>query len=209
MWIPRTLLITDPNLGESAHSRLSPICEDLTWICWDLGAPEGTAGAFADIADGRWNLAISFYSDLILPLEALEVMDLPINIHPALPWIRGVGHDIVPIVERHETAGPTMHRIEPPIDTGEIFDVLEMPLASDHTYASLRALNQAHSLKMLDRLIALMVASSDLAELEARLSANGATVPHRWGAYYSRKTVAALRAEHADVLGVDKAPQPV
>jgi hypothetical protein len=208
MWTPRTLLITDPNLGESAHSRLSPICEDLTWICWDVGAPGGAAGLLSQIAGDRWSLVVSFYSDLILSVDALAAMDLPLNIHPALPWIRGVGHDVVPIVERHETAGPTMHRIEPPIDTGEIFDVLEVPLAPGHTYASLRALNQAHSLKMLDRLIALMVASSDLAELEARLSASAAAVPHRWGAYYSRKTVAALRAEHADVLGIDKAPQP-
>jgi methionyl-tRNA formyltransferase len=207
MWAPRTLLITDSNLGLAAHSRLTPICADLTWLCWDIDGPEGAHEALARIAGERWGLTISFYSDLILPPEALATMDLPINIHPAGPCVRGVGHDVVPIVERHEFVGPTMHRIEPPIDTGEILDVLEVPFPPGHTYASLRTLNQSLTLQMLDRLIAAMMVSSGVAELEATLSQKAATLSCQWGAYYSRKTVAALRAAHAEELGIDMGPQ--
>lgn len=208
MWNPRTLLITDPNLGKAAYSRLAPICENLSWLCWNVRGEESAADASARIAAHRWGLVLSFYSDLILSTDALALMDLPLNIHPALPRIRGVGHDVVPIVERHETVGTTLHRIEPPIDTGKILDVIEVPLPPGQTYASLRPLNQSRSLEMLDRLTALIVECSSVAELETALAERAATVPHRWGAYYSRKTVAALRETHADLLGIDTESQP-
>jgi methionyl-tRNA formyltransferase len=198
MWRPRTLLITDPNLGEAAHARLAPACADLTWICWDVARPAERADALARIAGDRWALAVSFYSDLILPPEALAAIALPLNIHPALPRIRGVGHDVVPLVERHAAVGATLHRMAPVVDTGEILGVEEAPLAPGHTHATLRTFNQGLSLRLLERLCALLAASPGPAELEARLRASGAAARHAWGAYYSRKAVAALRQRLED-----------
>ena len=204
MWSARTLLVTDPNLGAEAHARLAPLCGDLTWLSWDVARPADAARLLARIEADRWSLAISFYSDLVFPVAALEAIELPLNIHPALPRIRGVGHDIVPLVERHATVGVTLHRIDPPIDTGKILDVFEVPVPPGATYGSLRALNQASSLRMLDRLCAAMTASTDLAGLERRLAR---ATPHAWSdAYYSRKQVAALRERHRETLGIGGEP---
>jgi methionyl-tRNA formyltransferase len=192
----RTVLITDPNLGEEAHARLSRHCSDLVWFSWDIDRPDDAEDILAQIGDRSWDLAISFYSDLILPPLVLDTIRLPLNIHPALPRIRGVGHDIVPLVERHTSVGVTLHRMEPAVDTGEIFDVLEVPLRQPQTYPSLRLLNQSTSLDMLDRLLARIACSSNLAELEGSLKQKASQAAYRWGAYYSRKKVAKLRHEY-------------
>ena len=196
MWGSRTLLITDPNLGEAACVRVSKVCTDLTWLSWNVNQPEDRPEILSQIAARRWDLAISFYSDLILPPAALRAIGLPLNIHPALPRIRGVGHDIVPLVEGHATVGTTLHRMEAAVDLGEILDVQEVPLGAAQTHAGLRALNQSLSLAMLDRLCALLVESADPIHLEARLRNRSKRVRQRWGSYYSRADVALLREIH-------------
>ena len=193
MWGSRTLLITDPNLGEAACARVSKICSDLTWLSWDVNRPESGSDILSQITARRWDLAISFYSDLILPPTALRAIGLPLNIHPALPRIRGVGHDIVPLVEGHATVGTTLHRMEPAVDLGEIFDVHEVALPTAQTYAGLRAFNQSLSLATLDRLCELLVASADPIHLEGELRRRSENVSQRWGPYYSRKDVELLR----------------
>ncbi|HKT14087.1 MAG TPA: formyltransferase family protein [Allosphingosinicella sp.] len=193
MWRSRTLLITDPNLGEAACARVSKVCSDLTWLSWDVNRLEDRSEILSQIAASRWDLAISFYSDLILPPAALHAIGLPLNIHPALPRIRGVGHDIVPLVEGHATVGTTLHRMEPAVDLGEIFAVQEAALPAAQTYAGLRAFNQSLSLAMLDRLCELLVGSADPVQLEVALRRSKGAGQH-WGSYYSRKDVELLRS---------------
>jgi methionyl-tRNA formyltransferase len=198
VWTPKTLLITDPNLGDAAHGMMAPLCADLTWISWNVTEPETRSDNLARIASERWDLAISFYSDLVLTAEALDAIGLPLNIHPALPGIRGVGYDLLPLMENHPSIGATLHRMVRQIDSGEIFHVLDVPLPPGQTCASLRRLNQEHSLTMLGTLCGLLKQAADLADLEAILRQYGAQAPRSWGqAYYSRKMIAALRASHA------------
>ena len=196
MWAPRTVLITDPNLGVEAHTRVSALCSDLAWFSWDLNRPDDAVGILEKIGARSWDLAISFYSDLIMPPHVLGTINLPLNIHPALPKIRGVGHDIVPLVERHASVGVTLHRMEPTLDSGEIFEVLEVPLRQPYNYHSLRLLNQSSSLDMLDWLLARMANSGDVPQLESKLRRCGEGAAHKWGRYYSRKKVAKLRHDH-------------
>jgi methionyl-tRNA formyltransferase len=201
MWQPRTLLITDANLGAQANARLSRVCLDLTWLSWRVGSDR--AEPIAAIAAGRWDLAISFYSDLILPLPCLQAIALPLNIHPALPKIRGVAHDVLPLVERHPAIGATLHRMERTVDTGQIYRIAEQPLAPGQTYESIRAVNQQLSLRMLEDLCVILEETAALPALEAKLAAMAATTPQAWGPYYSRERVAELRARH----GLERVPQ--
>ena len=197
MWTPKTLLITDPNLGDAAHGLLSGLCKDLTWLSWNVAEPDTRPGMLARIVAGQWDLAISFYSDLVLTPEALDTIVLPLNIHPALPGIRGVGYDFLPLIENHPSIGATLHRMVRQIDSGEIFHVHEVPLPPNQTYASLRRLNQGLSMTMLGMLRGLMTQAADTASLEAILRQHGAQVPRSWGqAYYSRQMIAALMASH-------------
>jgi methionyl-tRNA formyltransferase len=196
MWRPRTLLITDANLGRQANARLSRVCDDLTWLSWDMGGGQASAEPISTIAAGEWDLAISFYSDLVLPLACLQAIAVPLNIHPALPRIRGVAHDVLPLVERHSAVGTTLHRMERTVDTGQIYRIVEERLPPDQTYHAIRALNQVLSLRMLDTLCGMLDETVALPHLEARLAAMAATTPQAWGSYYSRKHVAELRARH-------------
>jgi methionyl-tRNA formyltransferase len=154
--------------------------------------PDTKDPVLAEIASCRWDLGISFYSDLILPPTALAAISLPLNIHPALPRIRGVGHDLIPLIEEHASVGTTLHRMERRVDSGEILIVNEVPFPPGHNYASLRKLNQSLSLAMLDRVSALLGEAHGMPQLETLLRAHAAKVRHSWGAYYSRRMIAAL-----------------
>jgi hypothetical protein len=195
MWTPKTVLITDPNLGDAAHGKVSCICSDLTWFSWDVNAQQPCGPPLAKIAAARWELAISFYSDLVLSPAALAAIRLPLNIHPALPRIRGVGHDLVPLVENHAEIGTTLHRMDRIVDSGEILLVHEVKLPPRQTYASLRKLNQSLCLAMLDSICAMMVEARDVPGLQRILSAHAARTPHVWGdTYYSRRMIAQMMA---------------
>lgn len=186
MWLPKTLLITDGNLGMAACERMSKVANDVTWFSWDFDEQVRREEILRQIRLCHWDLAISFYSDLIITPAELGMIGLPLNIHPALPTIRGVGHDIIPLVEEHSTVGATLHRMEPIVDSGEIYDVLEAPIHRRQTYESLRAFNQSLCLEMLDRLCKILAATPDLGMLEQELRARAANVRHRWGTYHSR-----------------------
>ncbi len=194
MWTPRTLLITDTNLGDAAHARVSAICADLTWISWSVNEPEARAGVLDRIATGSWDLAISCYSDLVLTQQALDAVEFPLNIHPALPRLRGMGYDLIPLIENHPTVGATLHRMVRQVDSGEIFLVHEEAVPAERTYAGLRKFNQELTLRMLDTLCGLMEETGSLAELSAGLRERGARQPQRWSpVYHSRQSIAALR----------------
>ena len=196
MWSAKTLLITDQNLGQNAYERLSSFCTDLTWLSWTRPDEEARSEVLAQIGAKRWELAISFYSDLVLPPSSLERIALPLNIHPALPDIRGVGYDVLPLIEGHAAVGATLHHIEHRIDAGRIYRVLEIPIDSEHTYSSLRKLNQRSSLKMLDILCSVMRASNDIGQLRHQLEQQARTAEKSWGPTYTcRQTVRTLLDE--------------
>jgi methionyl-tRNA formyltransferase len=196
MWSAKTLLLTDQNLGRDAHERLSAFCTDLTWLSWVHPDEDTRSKVLAQIDAEPWELVISFYSDLILPQSSLERMALPLNIHPALPVIRGVGYDVVPLIEGHATVGATLHHVERRIDSGRIYRVLEIPLDGEHTATSLRLMNQHSSLQMLDLLCSAMRASNDVGQLRQRLEQQATTTEKSWNPTYTcRRTVRALLDE--------------
>lgn len=196
MWTAKTLLITDRNLGQAAHDRLAAFCTDLTWLTWVHPDEEARSALLARIGTERWELAISFYSDLILPPWSLERIALPLNIHPALPDIRGVGYDVIPLIEGHDTVGATLHHIERRIDAGRIYRVLERPLRREQTHSSLRKLNQRSSLQMLDFLCAAMRTSTNIEQLRNHLDQEAAATDKRWATTYTcRRMVHTLLEE--------------
>lgn len=196
MWTAKTLLITDQNLGQEAHDRLASFCTDLTWLTWIRPDEEARSALLARIGTERWELAISFYSDLILPPWSLERITLPLNIHPALPDIRGVGYDVIPLIEGHAAVGATLHHIEQRIDAGRIYQVLETPISREQTCSSLRQLNQRSSLQMLDFLCTAMRANTGTGELRKHLEQEAAAVDKRWATTYTcRRTVHTLLEE--------------
>ncbi len=189
MWDPRTLLITDHNLGDKAYRRMAKDCGNLEWVMWNR-AGNDEAEVVEKIAHGDWELAVSFYSDLIIPPPALRSIRLPLNIHPALPSIRGVGYDVLPLIEGHRTVGATLHHMESRIDSGKIYHVIETSLSPDEKYSSLRKKNQFMCLELLDFLCGLLAVSTDVDQLLKTLAGYSRQTNWKWGAtYYSRKMI--------------------
>lgn len=76
-----------------------------------------------------------------------------VNIHPALPTLRGCGYDILPLLEKHWEHGVTLHFVSEAIETGEIIEFIAQPVPPAIRYPEFRARNQELSLAMLDRLL--------------------------------------------------------
>lgn len=183
-WREKTLLITDQNLGVYAHMLTRRHCADLTWLSWDRTSPESKNRLLDRIASEQWRLGISFYSDLVIPSDHLALMRVPVNIHPALPRVRGVGYDTIPLVENHAAYGATLHRMDEEIDAGEIFHVIEKPLGDDMTYSRLRRRNQVLCTHVLRLLLRCMRDCRSVDVLEHRLQEHGSRVLHRWSESY-------------------------
>lgn len=203
MWRDKTLLITDNNLGFSASRLSQQYCSDLKWVCWDRREPENKHRLLNEIAREQWQLVISFYSDLLIPADLLERMRVPLNIHPALPRIRGVGYDTIPLVEGHEVHGVTLHRMDEAIDAGEIYWVAESPVAADLTQTQLRKRNQLLCLRMLRSLLRQIRLCRSVELLEAYLQEQAGRVLHRWGDVYVSRSdldhrLEQLRLAHPD-----------
>ena len=107
-------------------------------------------------------------------------MALPLNIHPALPQVPGLGYDIIPVLEHHTHHGATLHWMEARVDSGEIFDVIERRLATGTSPQTLRQLNQCAALDLLARWVPRLALARDhearVASLRSALAA-----PMQWG----------------------------
>ena len=143
------LFIGDPNLGEIGSKIVRACFPKAQVVIWTLGDKAGKEHVRNQIRSQKWSLTFSFYSDLVLLKEDLDCMDLPLNIHPALPEVPGLGYDIVPINQRHSHYGATLHWMDIKVDSGEIFDVLKYPLPAQWNRTTLRKMNQVAAIDML------------------------------------------------------------
>jgi methionyl-tRNA formyltransferase len=193
------LLITDPNLGDAALARVAQSCFALDHLRFDV-RKERREEAIEKLVIGKWHIAVSFYSDLVLPPDLLCRIGLPLNIHPALPRIRGVGQDIVPLVEQHDEFGATLHRMDETIDTGRIYATARERLPAGMASSALRGANQKLCLSLLDWLCRQIESAGLPEDLDAALEASAAMESESWGGYYSRKRVEALVASAAPAL---------
>jgi methionyl-tRNA formyltransferase len=177
---PSCLFIGDPNLGNAGAQLVIQSWPAAALRVWQLGDEAGAAELRRVLRSRPWDLVISFYSDFILHFRDLQSVALPLNIHPALPCVPGLGYDIVPLKEHHTHYGATLHRMEQQVDSGEIYDVLERPLAPATSQPLLRQLNQRAALDLLARWVPRLAAARDH---EARVTRLRAALPEplQWG----------------------------
>lgn len=155
------LFFGDPNLGENQgwplFSGFFPKAKKLIWKKGESKEP-----LHREIRSGSWLFTISFYNDFIFHSDDFPHLGLPLNLHPSLPVLRGVGYDYIPLIENHPEHGGTLHYMEPPpkprlnvaagVDTGRIVRIRKRALNPTATYGEIRFLNQQIMLEMLAEL---------------------------------------------------------
>jgi len=151
------LFIGDPNLGDEGYRYFSGFFPDAKKLIWKKGADK--TGVRRVLRFQAWLFTVSFYSDFIFSPSDFDFLGLPLNIHPALPVLRGIGHDHVPRIEGHEEPGSTLHFINRPsgnnvdpesdVDSGGIVMLRKRKLDPNATYGDIRMLNQQIALEML------------------------------------------------------------
>ena len=144
------LVVTSPQLYSESKEMVSRYFYGITVMVWKQGDSVGRKKINHELMSKDWQVCISIYNDYIFSKEELNKIPIVINIHPALPHLRGRGHDVLPLINRDTHHGVTLHLITEDIDAGPIIDVLTEPLPSITSYASFRRSNQLLSLKMLD-----------------------------------------------------------
>ena len=161
----RVLLLGDPVLGAAALARIQAAFADVRAIIWRRGDRSRRAAARQTLLGTRWDLALSVYSDLILRPDELVQITVPLNIHPALPALRGRGYDRLPLIEGHRHYGATLHWMTAAIDAGPILCMLSRDLPADTTHGVLRRRTQALSLQLLEQTLAQLSGCQTSAEL--------------------------------------------
>jgi hypothetical protein len=152
------LFFGDPNLGVDRGWRVfSAFFPKAKKLIWKRGTPK--APLHRQIRCDTWLFAVSFYNDFIFSASDFPHLGLPLNLHPSLPVLRGVGHDHIPLIENHPEHGGTLHYMEPPpeprlrvsdgVDTGRIIRIKKQALSPTASYGDIRALNQQIMLEML------------------------------------------------------------
>lgn len=165
----RVLLLGDPALGGAALKRAQAAFPALDTIIWRRGDRAGRDAARQFLLGNRWDLALSVYSDLVLRPEELARIAVPLNIHPALPALRGRGYDRLPLIEGHLRYGATLHWMTEAVDAGPIVRVLSRTLPPHLTHHELRRRTQALSLRLLDHTLAALRGCGKAAELRTQL----------------------------------------
>lgn len=155
------LFFGDPNLGvKQGWQIFSEFFPRAKKLIWQKGQPK--ARLQHAIRGNKWQFTVSFYNDFIFTADDFPHLGLPLNLHPSLPVLRGVGHDYMPLLENHRQHGGTLHYMDPParlrcnpgdgVDTGRIIRVSKRELSPTATYGDIRALNQQIMLEMLAEL---------------------------------------------------------
>lgn len=151
---PYLLLVTSPPLACEATMLLQKYYQDGHVLVWEHGSgPESARRLSKKLFAINPQMCISFYNDYIF--NRREISDLPclVNIHPALPALRGRGYDTLPILERHSSYGATLHFVSEQIDAGPIIQVVSRPMPKLISYRSFRRMTQLLSLEVLEKLL--------------------------------------------------------
>lgn len=155
------LFVGDPHLGRDRGWEIfAGFFPRARKLIWQKGTPK--APVHRQIQRRKWLFTISFYSDFIFAGNDFPHLGLPLNLHPSLPVLRGVGYDHIPLIENHREHGGTLHYMDPPpeprlrisdgVDTGRIVRVRKRGLSPTATYGDIRAMNQRIVLEMLAEL---------------------------------------------------------
>lgn len=147
------LFVGDPHLGERGLQIVCRRFANTTGVIWKRGDARQREDIRTVIRSRKWDLLISFYNDLIFQEADLAQVSLPLNIHPSLPALRGVGYDMLPLIEGHKSYGATLHYMIREVDAGKIVDVLEEDLPEGITYRQFRPLTQSLCLKLLTKTV--------------------------------------------------------
>lgn len=164
----RCLVICDQNLYESVTERVKcalPFASCLRWRPHNLSDQKKLDACFSG---NQWDVLLSVYSDYLLSRDELSRVRIPLNIHPALPSLPGVGYDILPMLRKHTACGATAHWIDTKVDHGAVLDTLSVSIDGPKNYASIRNLNQQAVLSLLNRWLH-RLADSTPAEFDARI----------------------------------------
>lgn len=191
-WTAKTLLVSDPALGPRAARLLQRFFPELTCVIWDIHS-EPQSKARNTIAGGPWDIVFSVHNDLLFSAKEIASMGLALNLHPALPVIRGIGHDVIPIIEQHAEVGVTLHEIIEKVDSGMIFHVERMPLPPDACRSQVRKITQSLSLDVLEWSAQLVHQATSVTQAHETLRTQGNGVSQHWGAISrTRKQIARL-----------------
>lgn len=187
------VIVTSPPLSEAAKELAQLYLPSSVVFVWEQGDLDSLSAIRSVLLSGECSICISFYNDYIFEREEIEKIGCVVNIHPALPHLRGRGYDIIPLLDKHTVHGATLHFVTESIDAGQIIDVVSQPIPKGITYQDLRSGNQKLSLHMLDRLLRICQ-RHDPEELPAVLGCLASTSQHVWqgGFINSAKLVAML-----------------
>lgn len=164
-------------------------------LIWQQGDAVAQAEINGELLSGNWLLCISFYNDYIFSREELQKIGCVVNIHPALPHLRGRGYDVIPLLEGHSEHGATLHFVTEKIDAGQIIDVLSRPIPAGVGYQEFRSSNQRLSLEMLTRLLGLCQRVG-LQQVPAELARDASISPHVWrGSFTNSARLGAMLSE--------------
>jgi methionyl-tRNA formyltransferase len=148
------LLVTSPPLATRAGELLHRHFPDGRILVWQQSSePKGRRILRAELLSLSPPICISFYNDYIFGRDEIDALACLVNIHPALPSLRGRGYDTLPILEGHNEIGATLHFVNPEIDAGPIIAVIRQAMPQHINHPQLRLLTQEISLAMLKQLL--------------------------------------------------------
>lgn len=190
-----TVIVTSPPLSESVKEMAQLYLPSSVVFVWEQGDLDSLSAIRSVLLSGDFSLCISFYNDYIFEPEEIEKIGCVVNIHPALPQLRGRGYDIIPLLDNHTIHGATLHFVTESIDAGQIIDVVSQPIPQGITYQELRSRNQMLSLLMLDRLFRICQRNGFL-DLPGVLGQLASTSTHVWqGDFMNSARLAAMLSD--------------
>lgn len=162
---------------------------------WERGDSSALSAIRADLLSRHWLACISVYNDYVFGREEIANIKCIVNIHPALPDLRGRGYDIIPLLNQDAIHGATLHFVSESIDAGKIIDVISQPIPEGISYLDFRARNQQLCLRMLENLLGICKRHS-LEKLPTVLNQVASTSSHVWkGSFTSSAKLAAVLSE--------------
>lgn len=174
------LVVTSPPLAREAMRLLRRHHPDGPLLVWQQGSePHRRRALSKRLLSMETPLCISFYNDYIFSRKEIAAFPCLVNIHPALPSLRGRGYDTLPILEQHDRYGATLHFVSEDIDAGRIIEVVARPMPQPITYPAFRRMTQKLSLEMLETLLR-RGNQRDLATLANELSHQALQTAWQW-----------------------------
>ena len=197
-WTPRVLLVSDPAVGPRAEVLLRRYFPDQVSAIWDISREPDTA-VRKTVSDRPWDIVFSVHNDLLFSAHELSGMGLALNLHPALPNLPGIGHDVIPILEQHPEVGVTLHEIIEKVDSGTIFHTERFPLPQGASRSWVRQVTQALCLHLLEWSARIVRQAPSAKEARLELWTKGNGMGQHWAETRRTRNQIAQLVEHARI----------